>query len=46
VFGPHAPRMPAFRERIVRQFTGPSYGWMWPFRASVERWYDRILATL
>lgn len=31
---------PALKERIVSQFTSPAYGWMWPFRASVERWFD------
>jgi hypothetical protein len=31
---------------VIEQFTGPSYGWMWPFRRSVERWYDDVLATL
>lgn len=46
VWGPDAPRDPAFRARIVEQFTGASYGWMWPFRASVERWYDRVLAEV
>jgi hypothetical protein len=25
---------------------GPSYGWMWPFRRSVERWYDQVLASI
>lgn len=35
-----------FRERIIRQFTGPSYGWMWPFRHRLERWYDSVVATL
>lgn len=34
------------REHIIAQFTGPSYGWMWPFRASLDRWFDRILATI
>lgn len=34
------------REHVIGQFLGPSYGWMWPFRASLNRWYDRILATL
>jgi hypothetical protein len=34
------------RPHIIAQFTGPSYGWMWPFRASLERWYDRILAQI
>lgn len=37
---------PALRERIVSRFTGPDYGWMWPFRRIVERWYDRALAEL
>ncbi len=46
VWGPAAPRAPAYRARIITQFTGPAYGWMWPFRRSVERWYDQILATL
>lgn len=34
------------REEIVRRFTGPDYGWMWPFRASVERWYDQVLEEI
>jgi hypothetical protein len=34
------------REYVIGQFLGPSYGWMWPFRASLDRWYDRVLATL
>jgi hypothetical protein len=33
-----------FRDHILDQFTGPAYGWMWPFRRSLERWYDRVLA--
>jgi hypothetical protein len=44
--GVAAARDPSLRERIIRRFTGPDYGWMWPFRASVERWYDRALAEL
>lgn len=31
------------REWIVRRFTGPAYGWMWPFPAAVRRWIDRAL---
>jgi len=46
VWGETAPRDPAYRARIVAQFIGPSYLWMWPFRRSIERWYDQILATL
>ena len=34
------------RELIVRRFTGPDYGWMWPFRSMVERWYDLVLSDL
>lgn len=46
VWGVAQARDEGFRERIIRQFLGPSYGWMWPFRKSLERWYDGILATL
>jgi hypothetical protein len=35
-----------YRAHVIRQFVSASYGWMWPFRAAIERWYDRILATL
>lgn len=45
VWGAAHPRGEAYRRHVVEQFTGPSYGWMWPFRASIERWYDRILAS-
>ena len=34
------------RAQIVRRFTGPDYGWMWPFRSVVEGWYDRVVAEL
>jgi hypothetical protein len=34
------------RARIVQRFTGPDYGWMWPFRSVVESWYDRVVAEL
>jgi hypothetical protein len=44
--GPSAARSPALRAHIVGRFTGPDYGWMWPFRGQVERWYDRALAAL
>ena len=36
----------SLREQIVERFTGPDYGWMWPFRATVERWYDRSVARI
>ena len=46
VWGPQVPRSPEYRAHVIAQFIGPSYGWMWPFRGAVERWYDRVLATL
>jgi hypothetical protein len=46
VYGRHYPRSTPYRAHIIEQFVGPSYGWMWPFRGSMERWYDRVLATV
>ena len=46
VWGAHVPRSPSYRAYVIDQFTGPSYGWMWPFRRALERWYDQVLATL
>jgi len=37
---------PNFRSHIIEQFTGPSYGWMWPFRRRMECWYDSVLDAL
>lgn len=44
--GIEAARSPALRAMIVRRFTGPDYGWMWPFPRMVERWIDKILAEI
>jgi hypothetical protein len=37
------------RERFIRYFTSADYFWMWPFRHTMEKWYDeskdRILAV-
>jgi hypothetical protein len=46
VWGAAYPRRAEYRRHIIAQFTGASYGWMWPFRAGLERWYDGVLATL
>lgn len=46
VWGPDHPRRPEFRRHVIEQFVGASYGWMWPFRRGLERWYDRVLASL
>jgi hypothetical protein len=44
--GIDAARSPAVRDEIVRRFTGPDYGYMWPFARSVERWIDGELAAI
>lgn len=31
------------RDYIVSQFTSGAYGWMWPFRRTVEGWFDEAL---
>ncbi len=41
--GKEAVLDPDYRAMIVRQFTGPSYGWMWPFPSQVNAWYDEAL---
>jgi hypothetical protein len=46
VWGRDYPRRPELRTHIISQFTGASYGWMWPFRSQLERWYDGLLASL
>jgi hypothetical protein len=39
-------RAKLLRKHIVDRFAGPDYGWMWPFRASVGRWFDEVIADL
>jgi hypothetical protein len=34
------------RAHVIDQFCGPTYGWMWPFRRSLERWYDAQVEAL
>lgn len=46
VYGPDHPRSDTFRGHIIEQFMSASYGWMWPFRKRLERWYDGVLAAL
>lgn len=36
----------ALREHIVRRFTGPDYGWMWPFRSQVLAWYAKAVSEI
>ncbi len=37
---------PHFRKYIVEQFTGPAYGWMWPFPRMVHRWIDEVVTEI
>jgi hypothetical protein len=37
---------PRLKASLVSRFTGPDYGWMWPFRRVVEGWVDATLARI
>lgn len=34
------------RDYIAAQFTTGAYGWMWPFRTTIERWFDEALSRI
>jgi hypothetical protein len=42
VFGRSYASDPATRAHIVAQFTGPAYGWMWPFPRQIQAWLDMV----
>jgi hypothetical protein len=44
VYGLGAAR--ALEDEIVRRYTGPDYGWMWPFPRAVRRWFQSAIADL
>ena len=46
VFGKAYAAGPELREHVIGAFVGPAYEWMWPFRRSLERWYDRVVREL
>lgn len=39
-------RARALKPGIVSRFTGPDYGWMWPFPKTVGRWFDEHMARV
>ena len=41
-----AARSPDLRRHILKQFTSGAYGWMWPFPATLNRWYDDALRRI
>jgi hypothetical protein len=44
--GIEAARDPRLRREIIARFTGPDYGWMWPFPKQVGRWYDAVIEEI
>jgi hypothetical protein len=36
----------SLENEIVRRYTGPDYGWMWPFPGAVRRWFRQVIADL
>lgn len=48
--GPGALLRDAYRANIIGHFTSAEYFWMWPFKKSLDKWYDaahsRVLAKL
>jgi len=43
----HGPEAAAdLRDHIKRRFVGPEYGWMWPFPAAIDRWFDEAMADV
>jgi hypothetical protein len=46
VYGFESLLRSGLKERLVARFTGPDYGFMWPFPNQVARWYERALARI
>ena len=44
--GLDAARSGELRRQIIERFTGPDYGWMWPFERQVARWYDDVIREI
>jgi hypothetical protein len=34
------------RDYLTERFTGPDYGWMWPFPGVIGRWFDEVIRDL
>lgn len=37
---------PALKDDIVRHFTSAEYFWAWPWKKSIERWYDDVVTGI
>jgi hypothetical protein len=44
--GVEAARSLSLHDEIVRRFTGPDYGYMWPFPNTVRRWIAQALLEI
>lgn len=46
LISPRWARSPEARQWWIERFTSGAYGWMWPFKSQVGRWYDDMLEQL
>lgn len=46
LLGIEKARSPALRSKLIERFTGPDYGWMWPFPNTVGRWIDEAVRDI
>ena len=37
---------PALKEHVVKHFTSAEYFWMWPWKESIEQWYDNVVEEI
>jgi hypothetical protein len=44
VYGLEAAR--GLEDEIVRRYTGPDYGWMWPFPSTIRRWFREAITSI
>lgn len=44
--GIEVARSPQLRAKLIERFTGPDYGWMWPFPETVGRWIDEAIRDI
>ena len=44
--GMEAVTNPSYKAHILSQFTGASYGWMWPYPKFLNKWYEEVINNL
>lgn len=42
-FGVEFVKKPGYKESLVKQFISAQYFWTWPFKKSIEEWFDKAL---